>query len=230
MRRRPAVAHLNYQRQRERMRGRDLAGRFQYIFENNVWGSPDSRSGLGSAEGAAGAVSRALPSLVRRLGVRTLLDIPCGDFGWLSAVRLDIDEYTGADIVPELIRANAERYGGAGRRFLVLDLTSSPLPEAGLVLCRDCLVHLSFERIFDAVGNLKRSGSRYLLATTFPEQESNAEIEDGDWRPLDLEKPPFRFPKAAELISEECTEGGGTYADKSLGLWEIATLPDRPGR
>jgi methyltransferase family protein len=226
MKRRPAVAHLNFQRHRDQVAGRDLAERFRYIFETNLWGSPESRSGLGSAPAATEALARALPDLFRRLGIRRMLDIPCGDFGWLSGLELGLDSYLGADIVPELVKRNTERYAGPGRSFAVLDLTTSALPSADLVLCRDCLVHLSFPRIRQAVANLKRSGSRYLLVTTFPDQESNQDIEDGDWRPLDLCRPPFDFPPPLEIVSEECTEAGGAYADKSLGLWLISGLPE----
>ena len=226
MKRRPAVAHVNFQLHRNQVAGRDLAGRFRYIFETNLWGSPESRSGLGSALAVTEALGRALPDLFRRFEVRRLLDIPCGDFGWLSGLDLGLDSYLGADIVPELVHRNTERYAGPGRSFAVLDLTSSVLPAADMVLCRDCLVHLSFERIHQAMVSLNRSGSRYLLATTFPEQESNQDIEDGDWRPLNVCKPPFDFPPPFEIINERCTEAGGAYADKSLGLWLLPALPD----
>ena len=50
----------------------------------------------------------------------------------------------------------------------------------------------------------------------------------GDWRPLDLERDPFGFPAPLELLNERCTEGGGIFADKSLGLWRTADLARLP--
>jgi hypothetical protein len=47
----------------------------------------------------------------------------------------------------------------------------------------------------------------------------------GDWRPINLERAPFNWPAPVELIVEECTESGGVFADKSLGLWRIDALP-----
>ncbi|MBL0029993.1 MAG: hypothetical protein IPO95_13365 [Rhodanobacteraceae bacterium] len=44
------------------------------------------------------------------------------------------------------------------------------------------------------------------------------------FRPLNLQKPPFNLPKPFEIISEACTENGGGFADKSLGLWRIADI------
>ena len=72
----------------------------------------------------------ALPALVKELGVRSLLDAPCGDFNWMRHVDLDGVEYTGGDVVPELVARNRELYGAAGRRFVTLDLTRDPLPPA----------------------------------------------------------------------------------------------------
>jgi hypothetical protein len=95
-----------------------------------------------------------------------------------------------------------------------------------LVLCRDCLVHLSFANIHHAIANLKRSGTCWLLTTTFPDASANRDIDDGDWRVLNLQYAPFLFPAPLAVINEGCTEAGGDYADKSLALWRVGDLPD----
>jgi hypothetical protein len=45
------------------------------------------------------------------------------------------------------------------------------------------------------------------------------------WRPLNLQQPPICFPPPLQLIREECTEGGGQWPDKSLGLWRNNDIP-----
>ncbi|HVX64969.1 MAG TPA: class I SAM-dependent methyltransferase [Bryobacteraceae bacterium] len=224
----PAVAHLRFALEGDSLRELPLARRFERIYETNLWGSPDSRSGLGSEFDATAHLRAALPALLRELGVRTLLDVPCGDCGWISRMELDC-EYTGADIVPALIERNRVEYAAThpGWRFTRLDLTSDPLPRAGLVLSRDCLVHLSFQNILRALENLKASGSEWLLTTTFTDHDENQDIADGDWRPLNLQQAPFHLPAPQALIIEGCTEAEGSYADKALGLWRIADLPGR---
>jgi hypothetical protein len=107
----------------------------------------------------------------------------------------------------------------------VLDLTSSPLPPADLLLCRDCLVHLSLTDARRALANIRRSDITYLLTTTFPAEPTNVDVVTGDWRPLNLQRPPFGFPEPLELLVEGCTEQQGLFADKSLGLWRVADLP-----
>jgi len=220
----PALAHINFRVAAGELRGLGLEGAFTRIYERNLWGGDESRSGLGSAIDATRVVRTALPELLRAVGATTLLDIPCGDFGWLSHADLGALRYTGADIVQALVDRNTELFADAGRQFVRLDLTSDRLPASDVVLCRDCLVHLSFANIGRAFENLKRSGSTYLLTTTFTELDENVDIEDGDWRALNLERPPFSLSRPMALIVEECTEGAGTYADKSLGLWALADL------
>ncbi|KYG20163.1 hypothetical protein SE92_07700, partial [Bradyrhizobium sp. AT1] len=186
-----------------------------------------SVSGLGSEDPATAAIRDALPPLLQRLGARSLLDAPCGDAGWIGRLELDCD-YTGVDIVPSLVAANNRRVadGELAGRFVVADITRDALPRADLILCRDCLVHLSFQNIVRAVARFRDSGAQYLLVTTFPEWQDNRDCEDGDWRALDMTKAPFNWPAPRALIDERCEEGGGGWRDKSLGLWRLDELPD----
>jgi hypothetical protein len=220
---RPAApAHLNFQARRDEFRGLSLSERFERIARTNLWGAESSRSGLGSQIAATAGLRQALPTFLERHGIGTLLDVPCGDFTWLSTIDLRIP-YIGADIVESLVRENESRYGSqhSNRRFVHLDLTRDSLPSADAILCRDCLVHLSFENIFRAIANVQASGARYLLTTTFLEHQENTDIEDGDWRMLNLQRSPFNFPTPLDVLIEGCAEGGGAYADKALGLWEL---------
>ncbi|RME37286.1 MAG: class I SAM-dependent methyltransferase [Planctomycetota bacterium] len=196
---------------------------FGRIYRRGGWGAAASRSGAGSTLQQTRRVREALPGLIERLGVVSLLDVPCGDFHWLQHVSLPLERYIGGDVVPELIRANRERFGSRTHEFRVLDITRDPLPQADLVLCRDLLVHFSYRDIRRALENLRRSGSRYLLTTTFPDHPENRDIVTGSWRPIHLEKPPFLFPPPLEVLREGHDDP--RFADKSLGLWRIADLP-----
>ena len=141
----------------------------------------------------------------------------------MQAVDLSCIEYTGADIVPELAERNRARYGSARVRFTTLDLTRNPLPVSDLVFCRDGLVHLSYRDIGRALENLLDSECRYLMATTFPGHFENRDIVTGDWRPLNLEVPPFSFPPPLHLLVEGCPEE--SFEDKAMGLWKIPDIP-----
>ncbi len=196
---------------------------FSEIFRGNKWEDKDSLSGPGSNLLQTEVVRRFLPLLIRELNCKTLLDIPCGDFFWMKLVEMDV-EYIGGDIIDELVKNNQKRYGSNRKRFISLDLLKDELPKVDLILCRDCLVHFSYEHIFLALKNIKNSGSTYLLTTTFIEREINENILTGLWRPINLQLPPFNLPTPIKLIDEECPVDN--YRDKHLGLWKTDDIPD----
>src|SRR6266850_1421694 len=183
----------------------------------------ESVSGTGSDLTQTREIVAALPRLFAEYGVRSILDVPCGDFHWMRLVDLRGVTYTGADIVRDQIAEN-QQYATDGIAFRQLNLLEDPLPKVDLVFCRDCLVHFSFEDIFRALRNIAASGSDFLLTTTFPARPRNVPIATGEWQPLNLEQEPFRLPPPITLISEGCTEVDGQYADKSLGLWKVSDL------
>jgi hypothetical protein len=63
------------------------------------------------------------------------------------------------------------------------------------------------------------------VATTFQKYRPIPEIDDGSWRPVNFCVPPFSWPIPYHLFEEGCTEAGGQFLDKSLGVWKIAELP-----
>ncbi len=195
---------------------------FTEIYRENKWGDKDSYSGSGSNLTQTESIRNALPAIVRDFHCQTMLDVPCGDFFWMKTLDLPL-QYIGADIVEELVRKNQERFGSERRSFLHLDLTQSDLPKVDLILCRDCLVHLSYSDILRAIRNMRRSGSKYLLTTSFIHVDRNDDIPTGAWRPINLQKTPFEFPNPIQWVDEKCPIPG--YEDKHLGLWEISELP-----
>ena len=218
----PVLAHQRFAADRASFEGLGLRERFERIHVTNLWGAATSVSGLGSEPAAAAAWAAGLPPLLRELGVASLLDAPCGDAAWIHRIGLQVD-YVGVDIVPAIVEALQRRaaVGELEGRYLLADITRDPLPRADAVLCRDCLVHLSFAHIRLALDNLRRSGARWLITTTFGELQANHDCEDGDWRPLNLCRPPFAWPLPTAQLDERCDEAGGGYRDKSLGVWRL---------
>ena len=198
---------------------------FAGIHRHNGWGDAESASGPGSNLARASLFRAELEALVRDLGVRSLLDVPCGDFNWLGRFDLDLDRYIGVDIVPALIAHNRSKFGSRRNRFLVRDMVREPLPRADLIFCRDCLVHFSNAEIFATLRNFKRTGSTWLLTNSFIEHDENRDIATGGWQPLNLEAAPFALPPPRRMIDERCLAGGGAYRDKRLALWRLSDLP-----
>jgi hypothetical protein len=197
---------------------------FREIYRARAWGSGESVSGPGSSVERAAAFKEELESLLRRLQVKTLLDSGCGDFNWMKHVDAGFARYIGVDIVPELVAANQVAYGSEVRTFLNLDITCHHLPQVDLILCRDCLVHLSLKDISAALRNFKESNSTYLLTTNFSGLSKNTDIQTGEWRQLNLLQSPFNFPDPLELVDEKRTLSQGDPANKYLGLWALKDI------
>jgi hypothetical protein len=184
----------------------------------------ESISGPGSTLHQTQELRERLPLLLAHLNVRTLLDAPCGDFNWLQHVELGLYRYTGVDILTDVIAELAWRHHRADRRFIRENLIDGALTPADAVLCRDLLPHLSYAEIWSALRNFRRTGATYLITTTFARPRPNRDTTGGNWRTLNLTLPPFDFPPPLLLLDERCSEGGGTFSDKGLGVWRLAEL------
>jgi len=197
-----------------------LTEKFEKIYRENSWKSEESVSGQGSTVDATEAIRRVIPHLLLPYGITSILDIPCGDYGWWSKMDL-LEEYIGADIVPDLIEKNRKNF--PGQKFLVLNLVSDPLPKVDLIFCRDCLGHLCNANVRKAVANIKASGAKYLMATTYtdPKWSLDADIMDGGWRPINMIRGAgYALGEPVLLINEGFTKNM-EYHDKSLGLWKL---------
>lgn len=195
---------------------------FYSIYLNNAWNSSESVSGPGSTIEQTKVITSQLPTILNKFGIKTILDIPCGDFNWMRHVDLSGIHYLGADIVDSIVEKNRVEFGKEGVDFIVIDIIKDKLPKSDLIFCRDCLVHFSIEDIILALHNIKMSGAKYLFSTSFPNVKRNRKILTGEWRPINLELPPFNLGPPLFLLNEGCTEGENSeYSGKSLGLWKI---------
>jgi SAM-dependent methyltransferase len=204
----------------DHLRPRELSERFSAIYRNGTWLASDGSgplSGLGSSLAATAKVRAELPVLLSKLRTRVLLDIGCGDFNWMQNVDLPC-AYIGVDIVPDLVEQNALRYGGR-REFLLLDATAAELPSADSVLCREVLFHLSFSDAQRILRNIKSSGAQFLIATNDRGLRFNSDVTSGDFRLLNLCKPPFRFPQPILSIADDSVN-----RDRIMGVWNISDL------
>lgn len=219
MRRRPALRHLA---SRVVFAPLGRRQRFRLIWALNLWGGTVSRSGEGSTLEATHRLRSALPSVLADLRVGTLVDVACGDFAWLCKVDLGDVSYIGVDIVPEIVASNQKRFGDADRRrFVLADAARDPLPLGDAILCRHVLPHLSFADAQCLIEQCRLSGARWLLTTTFPSVQENYDIVTGDFRAINVERPPFDLPPPTLVLDDSFPAN----PDCRLGAWEIR----RPG-
>ena len=225
----PLVRRLILAIQRRMRRGRlaqqSVEEVFTDKFHGNLWRGKTSLSGEGSDPPATRTLVAELPTLLHRFNIDSIADIPCGDFAWMREIDLTGISYFGGDIVGQLIQQNNASYASESIRFEKFDLLHDSLPKADLLLCRDCLVHLSLPHIRQVLRNVARGNVKYLLTTTYPRVTKYREIVTGEWRALNLELPPFSFPPPLAQLDERPV--ARVYTDKSLGLWSVSSILSR---
>ena len=132
-----------------------------------------------------------------------ILDVPCGDLRWMSVFlrnRTDV-EYTGMDIVPDIIKRHRETYSDKPWTFRVHDIVAEPLTASyDLVFSRDMTQHLTNGDTLRVLHHISTSGSHFAMLSTYPRGSSAPHddteldlIRPGRGRPQDLESRPYRL-------------------------------------
>ena len=84
---------------------------FTQIYEGYKFGGTnESRSGLGSTLEETSGLRDKIKLLIREKNIKSVVDIPCGDFNWMKEIVSEFKYYRGVDIVKDLIKANKEKY------------------------------------------------------------------------------------------------------------------------
>lgn len=207
-----------------------MRANLQAAFETKVWrdaGGGAPRSGPGSSAAETARLRRALPGVFRRYGVSRFLDAPCGDWHWMQTVDLAGISYVGGDISSEVIAQNQRLHARPGVSFQHLDVTSDPLPEADILLCRDCLMHLKHWLRWAFLENFLRSGIPYLMMTAHHVAVNLPVANNGGFKRFNPVAEPFRLPEPLEWIHETADRidpaflsGAQTAKEhRSVGIW-----------
>ncbi len=163
----------------------------------------ESLSGKGSTLEHTQNLRVYLPNLINELGIKSIFDGPCGDLNWMQHVLKDQKiQYVGGDIVPTLIERNNALFSNKTTSFIQIDLTQEVFPEVDLMICRDCLFHLSYEDTKKILNNFVKSNIKYLLTLTYENDGTfeNTDIISGHFRLIDLYSAPYHFP--VDVISQ----------------------------
>lgn len=201
-----------------------------------------SWDGPGSALAATEVLTTALPALLRKYGVRSMLDVACGDWNWMRLVDLQgagID-YIGWDVDPGRIERCRERvltgdhlsYCRPGTSFECVNMLTTEIDvRYDLILARDFLAHLPNQHIEQVLEKFRYSGSTYLLASSYPGAENAWTYDPAQFawsgymeHPVDLETAPYNLRKI-DAIPEVCGPGGVLTYPHELALFQIGDRP-----
>lgn len=172
--------------------------RFTEMYKRNYWGTKETASGSGSTLEYTENLRNKLPELFSKYSIKTVFDAPCGDFNWMKHVVAEGDfNYIGGDVVLPMVSSHISKYENYRTKFIHIDLTKEKFPNADLMICRDCLFHLSIKDAESVILNYISSNIPYLLTTTHINngQFRNKDVASGDFRLLDLFSAPYYFPQ-----------------------------------
>lgn len=167
-----------------------------------------------------------------KLNTIRVLDVPCGDMQYMSRfleTRDDIN-YTGIDIVPQLIRHHREKYAHRPWTFHTLDIATDPtfVNHFDLIISRSMMQHLGHATVFRILKKLSMETRHpsFLLATTFSTHSINTDLDfrrRDRFRRLNLELPPFRLEPPVCMFRD----GYASYKN-FVGLWRLPlmTIPE----
>lgn len=164
----------------------DRGQAFNYIYSHKKWGegkikSKKYYSGKGSHEEEYFLpYIVAIKEMVKDCGIKSILDLGCGDFNVGQAIMEDVVnvKYVGIDIVQGMIDELNKEHGSENIEFKCLDIVDDDLPDAELCLIRQVLQHLDngeIQRILSKLGKYK-----YVVITEHVTEKSIAKKYNRD--------------------------------------------------
>jgi len=197
---------------------------FDTIYDANLWGSSDSRSGVGSELEATARYRAGLAQLIQQRGLTSMFDAPCGDLHWMPTLLKQVAiAYSGGDISSSVVAELAARHPGLSIRQF--DICRDTFPRADVWHCRDCLFHLPFSDIRLALENFVASDIPYALLTTHRARflHRNLDLKGIGFRFLDLERAPFSLPRPLTYVADYRR---GSDFPRYVSLWSRAMIAD----
>ncbi len=174
----------------------NLTTTFNKIYSSNRWI-------FGSGTGSVAINNRKYIQFVQKFltsheDIECILDVGCGD--WQIGHKIDWGhcKYIGIDVSDYVLAETKRKYETDTIKFHVIDAANDVLPDADLVIIKDVLEHLSFDKIQRILD--KTDKYKYILIQNDINilETINYDIDNGGYRKLDITKAPFHFK--AELV------------------------------
>jgi hypothetical protein len=171
----------------------------------------ESVSGVGSTVKLTEHFRSFLDKAIKNHQIKSISDCPCGDFNWMRYVNLEGIDYTGYDIVSDLLEENINKFPNF--KFKHFNAIEDVLPEKDLIVARDFLFHLSKESGEKVIHNFRASKSKFIITTSFDDLVENVDLKPEEkergwgWRKINIEKAPYNLGEPIDAIEEKTPNG-----------------------
>ena len=173
---------------------------FSKIYKEDLW---HGGSGAGSKLENVKEYVDILQKYIDKPEVKTVLDLGCGDWQFSKFLDLSSVSYLGVDVVESVVESNSTSYSASNIKFISRDITTYEIPKVDLIICKDVLQHLCNKDVVTILVKIITSSKFSLITNDFkPENTENKDIDNGDYRCLDLTLSPFYLDVVTILESE----------------------------
>ncbi len=203
--------------------------KFNLIYKSKYWkykiNSNYSASGAGSDLDATLNIRAGLKIFFKKFHIKSILDIPCGDFYWMSQMDLDEYKYLGCDLVEQVIIDNNLKFKNLKNiKFSTFDLINDDINvynNFDILIIRDCLVHLEEKQIHKILKKIFDSNIKYIALTSYDITNNKINPQKGDrWRPINFLIEPFLLKKPFYEI-DDFNDFNAGEKQKKLLIWKI---------
>ena len=178
---------------------------FEKIYRDADWGTNTGgvgNSGTGSTVEATELYRAYLQSFMKEHQIKSVVDAGCGDWEFSQKIDWKGIDYKGYDIVAKLIDANKKRFGRPNVQFFVGNMIEDELPAADLLVSKHVLQHLPNSDVKVFLDKQLKKYKHVLLTNGVNKvylSATNTDIKPGEYRELDITRPPFDVPAAKDL-------------------------------
>ena len=186
---------------------------FFLIYKTNHWNKYEKVdknnllvSGPGSIPGSVQTknIIDNLDLFIKKNNIQSMLDMPCGDFSWMQDLikKNNSINYTGYDIVEDIISYNNKKYSKNNVSFFCKDIINEKnFDNFDLVFIRDFFIHIDNASINILLKNIKNSKVRFLACSN-NNNEFNKDVVVGQHRNVNLIIKPFYMKEIFHTFSE----------------------------